>query len=377
MSYIPRVAGDIIGVDTTHLTFDATHQLLSLPGVETYAYDASGRRVMKAPAAGGVAAATFSFYNHAGQLMYAYNASSGQSTNYIYLNGKLIARHAGSTITYLLTDRLGSPVREANTSGTVTASFSYRPFGGLFSGPAQNQPGFTGQVYDPETSFVYMQARYYAVGLGRFLSPDPVGPATGNTFNFSRYAYASNNPVINTDPDGRDSVGENIDENAQASADAGDKAATFGWSFAGVLWKALGAEPVSQVADKGRQAETSDKIMAVVTIVTLGKGEEAATFAKDVTQGVEDVAKGAPEVSKAFSSEKQALVEMAKSDKKTGMTSGDMQAYKDLNKELPDPFLTKQIHGPETHKFGAPTSRQPHGHVGPVKHIPIRDPPQQ
>ena len=34
-------------------------------------------------------------------------------------------------------------------------------------------------------------------------------------------------------------------------------------------------------------------------------------------------------------------MDMAKRDKETGMTSGDMQAYKDLNKELPDPFPSK------------------------------------
>ena len=51
----------------------------------------------------------------------------------------------------------------------------------------------------------------------------------------------------------------------------------------------------------------------------------------------------------------------------------DMQAYKDLNHELPDPFPTKQVRGPEAHPSGAPSSQVPHGHVGPVDHIPIVD----
>jgi RHS repeat-associated protein len=57
-------------------------------------------------------------------------------------------------------------------------------------------------VQDPETGLVYMQARYYQA-RGQFLSPDPVGPSPGNIFSFNRYAYANNNPVRFTDPDGR------------------------------------------------------------------------------------------------------------------------------------------------------------------------------
>jgi RHS repeat-associated protein len=113
---------------------------------------------------------------------------------------------AGSTVTYLLTDHLGSPVREADAAGNITASFSYRPYGSLATGPNQNQPGFTEHVNDPETQFTYMQARYYDLGVGRFLSVDPVGPSPGNLYNFNRYDYANNNPVNNTDPSGDSTV---------------------------------------------------------------------------------------------------------------------------------------------------------------------------
>jgi hypothetical protein len=46
-----------------------------------------------------------------------------------------------------------------------------------------------------------------------------------------------------------------------------------------------------------------------------------------------------------------------------------MKAYKDLNKELPDPFPGKQVRGPEVHPGRSYTDE--HGHVGPVDHIPI------
>jgi hypothetical protein len=85
-------------------------------------------------------------------------------------------------------------------------------------------------------------------------------------------------------------------------------------------------------------------------------------------------ANSATGTAKVFSKAKQALVDMAKADKRRGMSSADMQAYKDLNRGLPDPFPSKQVRGPEAHPSGAPSSQVPHGHVGPVNHIPIVDP---
>lgn len=183
-------------------TFDAKNQLLSDANTATYFYDEAGLRIKKTLASG---ANSYFFYNHDGQLLYTYDASSGVGTDYMYLNGQLIARTTtNGTITYLLTDRLGTPVREMGSSGQVTQSFMYRPFGQLFSGVNQSQPGFTGHMNDAETSYTYMQARYYDAGVERSMSPDPVYPTAGDIFSFNRYAYADNNPIVRTDPDGRD-----------------------------------------------------------------------------------------------------------------------------------------------------------------------------
>lgn len=197
------------------------------------------------------------------------------------------------TVTYVYTDPQGTPLAEADAQGNITARYDYAPFGTPVAslGAPANGPGYTGHVNDPDTAFVYMQARYYDPAIGRFLSVDPVGPAPADVFSFNRYTYTDNNPINRADPDGRDSVGEMIDENAQASANAGNHVATYGWAFAGTAWSFLGAEPVSQVADKGAGAGTENIVLAAITVVTLGKGEEAATVAKEVGQGVEDVAK--------------------------------------------------------------------------------------
>ena len=110
--------------------------------------------------------------------------------------------HAG-TVTYVYTDPQGTPLAEADQSGTITATFDYAPYGSQAMGTPPDGPGYTGHVNDPDTGLVYMQARYYDPAVGRFLSEDPVGPAAGNVFNVNRYAYANDNPIVNTDPTGR------------------------------------------------------------------------------------------------------------------------------------------------------------------------------
>ena len=112
--------------------------------------------------------------------------------------------HAG-TVTYVYTDPQGTPLAEADASGNITARFDYAPYGTAVASmsPAPNGPGYTGHVNDPDTGLVYMQARYYDPSMGRFLNMDPVALGAGNPFNFNRYSYANNNPIVNVDPDGK------------------------------------------------------------------------------------------------------------------------------------------------------------------------------
>ncbi|MDW2980137.1 MAG: RHS repeat-associated core domain-containing protein [Rhodanobacter sp.] len=108
-------------------------------------------------------------------------------------------------VTYIYTDPQGTPLAEADESGNITATYDYAPYGTPapnMSG-APNGPGYTGHVNDPETGLVYMQARYYDPAIGRFLSVDPDAPKEGNVFNFNRFEYVNNNPVVNIDPTGK------------------------------------------------------------------------------------------------------------------------------------------------------------------------------
>lgn len=57
------------------------------------------------------------------------------------------------------------------------------------------------------------------------------------------------------------------------------------------------------------------------------------------------------------------------------ITPEDMQAYKDLNNELPDPYHEDQVRGPERCPVSKKqASKEWHGHVGPVHNIAISCP---
>jgi RHS repeat-associated protein len=55
-----------------------------------------------------------------------------------------------------------------------------------------------GQLFDEELGLVYQRARYYVPREGRFLTPDPLGPAGGP----NPFAYCLNQPLLWIDPRG-------------------------------------------------------------------------------------------------------------------------------------------------------------------------------
>jgi len=106
-------------------------------------------------------------------------------------------------VTYIHTDALGSVTAESDESGNIIKRFHYEPYGKTLEGGQDDEPGYTGHVYDDKLGLNYMKARYYDPQVGRFYSDDPVGFIPGNSFSFNRYAYANNNPYKFVDPDGR------------------------------------------------------------------------------------------------------------------------------------------------------------------------------
>ena len=178
--------------------FDMGNRLRAIQGVETYQYDAAGRRAVTSDANGD---RLRSFYSQSGQLLFEDRRGPG-GTEYIQLGSRLIAKRESGVVSYQHVDGLGSPVAASNSAGQITERNWYEPYGQAISKTVDGV-GYTGHVADASSGMLYMQQRYYDPGIGRFLSVDPVTADSSTGGNFNRYWYANNNPYKFKDPDGR------------------------------------------------------------------------------------------------------------------------------------------------------------------------------
>ncbi len=132
-------------------------------------------------------------YDAAGTLTRRYVFGPGVDAPLVQYDG------AGTNSkSWLYANQQGSVVALANGTGATTAGQSYGPFGETDGTPA-SRFGYTGQQYLAPLGLYYYKARMYSPMLGRFLQTDPVGYAD----DLNWYAYVGNNPVNNTDPDGK------------------------------------------------------------------------------------------------------------------------------------------------------------------------------
>ena len=123
---------------------------------------------------------------------------------------------AGEKVFFYYTDPAGTPVAMTDANGTVVWRADYKPFGEeqSITGTVENNEKFVGKEKDKETGLYYFGARYMKAEIGRFTSPDPVGPVDAGTSktsysllsnpqNLNRYAYSLNNPYKYLDPNGK------------------------------------------------------------------------------------------------------------------------------------------------------------------------------
>jgi RHS repeat-associated protein len=119
--------------------------------------------------------------------------SDGTNT-YIYGVDRIAQTQGGAT-EYFLGDALGSVRQLANNSGAVTYARAYDPYGVVAStiGTSHSSYAFTGEYSGDYNELLHLRARFYAPGMGRFLSkdtwPGSYGqPLTLNKWNVTAHA---------------------------------------------------------------------------------------------------------------------------------------------------------------------------------------------
>lgn len=202
--------GNMSGINGQTLTFNAANQLTNIAGKNgsvSYTYDGNGNRVNITKGSSSILQL---FVNN--QLWYSQETNTDNrttKTDYIYLNGNLVAKKTNEADTsYYYNNLLGSPLGVSDTAsqGALAWQQQYTPYGTEVTNLGDKVPdphvGFTGKQFDQQTGLSYYNARYYDPLIGRFISLDPqaVNPADWMTFN--RYAYVNNNPFRYIDPTG-------------------------------------------------------------------------------------------------------------------------------------------------------------------------------
>ncbi len=136
----------------------------------------------------------------------AISGDPGILTSYIHPDVK----REGAVTSWLHKDHLASNRRVSLMGSTAATTHDYGPFGQPLAtngSTVLNGKAYINERFDPETGLQYLHARYYDPKLGRFLSPDTFDPILAGV-DINRYAYAGNDPVNGSDPNGHSSQSE-------------------------------------------------------------------------------------------------------------------------------------------------------------------------
>ncbi|THU33024.1 hypothetical protein FAM09_26645 [Niastella caeni] len=141
--------------------------------------------------------------------------SNGTTNDIIYVAGGngLCAMIVNGQAYAVYKDYLGSILTVTNEQGTVVAQQNFDAWGrkrnaltweynGVQPTPVWLVRGYTGHEHLPQFGLINMNARLYDPTTGRMLSPDPYIMGLDDTQGYNRFAYALNNPLKYTDPNG-------------------------------------------------------------------------------------------------------------------------------------------------------------------------------
>jgi YD repeat-containing protein len=161
--------GNLLNDGTNIYTYDSANRLIAVSNQQSaisYSYNGLNDRLRETVNG---STTTFTMDLNSGLTQ----ALSDGTKAYIYGNGR-IAQAAGTSTEYFLGDALGSVRQMTQGSGAITYAKAYDPYAIVTatSGSSSMPYGFTGEF--TSNNLVYLRARRYAPGAGRFALYQPL-----------------------------------------------------------------------------------------------------------------------------------------------------------------------------------------------------------
>ena len=186
---------------------------------EKYLYAPNGKRVavQKWRASANEPEETTYFVYDALQCnnVYEFSATTTTVNRYVYLwpGNEMLSKVVTTSDLPLMTygfyyhyDSLGSVSAITDSSGVVTNTYRYDPFGNVMNSTGKNGRysfvGAFGVENDGMSGLSHMGARYYDPTIGRFIQRDSVRGFIDDPLTLNRYIYCGNNPINFIDPKG-------------------------------------------------------------------------------------------------------------------------------------------------------------------------------
>jgi RHS repeat-associated protein len=197
--------------------FDLPKSVTENGATWTFAYDASHARVTKAGPKETITSFGGLYEKHEGNSatrhVYHLVGSDEPIGEIVYTESGKHTQPGTTTLSYALTDALGSTLAVTDASGTVSETDYYDLWGQRtkVDGSPLDQPtlfqslisaGFTSQPHDDDLALINMQGRLYDPALGRFLSADPIVGNAAFSQSWNAYSYVGNSPTDFVDPSG-------------------------------------------------------------------------------------------------------------------------------------------------------------------------------
>ncbi|CAN7654582.1 SpvB/TcaC N-terminal domain-containing protein [Pararhizobium sp. LjRoot235] len=184
--------GTAVEADDRILTYDLANRVSNVhsksgPDV-AFTYGPDGARAKKSSALGAT------LYPDANA---EYDTATQVFTRYPHMDIKVV----GTDTFFLHRDHLSSVRAVTDKNGAIIETNSYVTFGESANKAMTTQKNYIGDRFDAETGLLYLNARYMDPKFGRFIQPDGWDP-TMEGVGTNRYAYAGNDPVNRSDPNG-------------------------------------------------------------------------------------------------------------------------------------------------------------------------------